>query len=181
MSEGFREAGCGRKTSTGQDVQHPHPAPRSMTPAPKNSPRALRQQHDCSFGPTEESQTLPGLPADGAESSTPLASATVALIKRTICLPLNQTQIPFPSNVPWASRDSGGPSRLHLLPQSPGWASPSPFHVWRVGEQEVGEVAGSDTAQRGKPGDLIASKALSARPPRGSCPPRTLGSTCRRR
>lgn len=51
---------------------------------------------------------MPGLPPDGAGSSAPLASATVALIKRTICLPLNQTQIPFPSNVPQAPRDSGG-------------------------------------------------------------------------
>ena len=139
----------GRQGGGGREAQDrvfsaPHPSPQKHDP-PRTAPEPSGQQHDCSFGPTEESQTLPGLPADGAGSSTPLASATVALIKRTICLPLNQTQIPFPSNVLWASRDSGGPSRLHLLPQSPGWASPSPFHVWGTGEQEAEAVEGSDT------------------------------------
>ena len=125
-----------RRRSTGHGVQVPPPTLKSVSPT--EQPRSPPCQHDCSFGPTEKSQTLPGLPTDGAGSRAPLASATVALIKRTICLPLNQTQIPFPSNVPWASRDSGGPSRLHLLPQSPASASPCPFHVWGMGVQEAG-------------------------------------------
>lgn len=84
-------------------------------------------QVDCSSGRLGE-PALPGLPPDGAASSAPLASATVALIKRTICLPLNQTQIPFPSKAPEASRDPGSPSRLHLPPQGPRLSFPSPRH-----------------------------------------------------
>lgn len=118
---------------------------------------------------------MAGLPPDGAGSSAPLASATVALIKRTICLPLNQTQIPFPSNVPEASRDLGGPSRLHLLSQGPGSASPPPSIIspLQLGGGRAGGGRGSVT------GDLIASWALPTRPPGGACLPKTLGSTCR--
>lgn len=121
----------------------------------------------CSFGPAEESQTLPGLPPDGTGSSAPLASATVALIKRTICLPLNQTQIPFPSNVPEASRDSGRLSRLHLRPRGP--ASPAqPLSV----RSSLGEGCRRWERVHHRTGEEAANGALFTRP----CPP---GPTCR--
>lgn len=137
-----------------------------LTTSMSSSPRAMVT---AALAPGESS-TLPGLPPDGAGSHTPLASAE-ALIKRTICLPLNQTQIPFPSNVPRASRDPGGPSRLHLLSQGPGSASSSPFSSGLGrGVQEVGG------RQRLEPGlakqvTRTACWALSTRLPGSLCPP----------
>lgn len=140
-----------------------------LTTSMSSSPRAIQARVTAALAPGESS-TLPGLPPDGAGSHTPLASAE-ALIKRTICLPLNQTQIPFPSNVPRASRDPGGPSRLHLLSQGPGSASSSPLWLGS-GVQEVGG------RQRLEPGlakqvTRTACWALSTRLPGSLCPPST--------
>lgn len=108
---------------------------------PESSPRAILARGTVASA--LESQTMPGLPPDGAGSRPLLASATVALIKRTICLPLNQAQILFPSNDPEASRDAGRPSRLHLPPQGPGSTFPPPsiicpLQLWGLGVQEAG-------------------------------------------
>lgn len=125
----------------GQCYGHPLSSPYEREPL-RSSPRATRARLTGAPGRIGE-PARPGLPPDGAGSSA-LASATVALIKRTICLPLNQTQIPFPSNAPEASRDPGSPSRLHLLPQGPGLSFPCPLHylpapVWgKVCEREAG-------------------------------------------
>lgn len=104
---------------------------------------------------------MPGLPPDGAGASAPLASATVALIKRTICLPLNQTQIPFPSNAPQAPRDSGG-SISHPTAQARLCPPPSIIHPRQLGGgvQEAG----------GGPGQVT-------RLPAGSCLPGLLVGT----
>lgn len=135
----------------------------------RSSPRAILARVTGAWAPGE-SWTPPGLPTDGAGSSTPLASATVALIKRTICLPLNQTQIPFPSNVPEASRDSGGPSLLGSVscPRAQALLPPPPLPWLGSGECRRREGVG-DWNQGGKPGDLTVCWALRTRLPGGAC------------
>ena len=56
-----------------------------------------------------------------------------------------------------------------------GFSLPIP----RLGDREAGGWSSGGVryrAQRGKPGNLIASEALSTRLPGGPCPPRTLGT-----
>lgn len=123
VGEGFREAGRRRGGGRRPVTQVPPSPPPSVNPsgaAPE--PSGLGDPRSGHRGELDPAWPLPRW-----RWVQPLASAAVGLIKRTICLPLNQTQIPFPSNVPEASRDPDGPSpsRLHLLSWGLGSASSS--------------------------------------------------------
>lgn len=76
-------------------------APYSDTSLPQQSQDYLTSRTRCGGGAraAEGDPILPGYPPPPDDSGSPPQFSIVPLVKRTICLPGNQTQISFPSNV----------------------------------------------------------------------------------